>query len=55
VVSFNEMHGFYYELHAISSGTVCYYITADQTLSLLVGGSDPVAFFYYNDRIKGKQ
>ncbi len=48
MASCNEMHGFQYELKATSSATVCYCITADQTLSLrfIVGDSDPVVFVF---------
>ncbi len=32
MVSFNEMHGFYYEFQATLSASVCYCITPDQYL-----------------------
>jgi|688.fasta_scaffold2725822_2 hypothetical protein len=49
MVSFNEMHGFYYKFQAALSAAVNYCITAYQTLSFLfivAGGSVSVDFIF---------
>jgi hypothetical protein len=60
MVSFNEMHGYYYEFQASLSAYVCYCVSADHTLSLhfIVHGLGLLLWifcYYENARSKGKK